>query len=468
MADSSSVQDVIVLPPSDEQQDTRTAIEKTDVPREEKIDKYLLFKQQELEDYQTRINDKMDSLAVEIASRGGQTDRDWRMEKSRSLASQEGDKMYSKTGDVKWKYLSELMMEFMWDVYGIGDLLRQEHISEIYIDGHNIMYIQLRDGTLQRLPQRFETPEHYLKNVSNWVKALARNNERFDISHPEVNLTLPNGDRFHAIGYLCEEPFVTIRKHTYDITSLDKLVEMGSLSAQMSNFLAAAVKGEMNCLIAGSTGSGKTTLMRCMLFEIEKEELVIIIEDTQEIAAKRFAKFRARELRSREANIEGEGAVHMEDLIRSSLRMNPDRVIVGEVRGAEATPMLLSMSQGNDGSLATIHADSAANAITRLQNYMRLYGQGKNMTEETTSAVIRESLHLIIFQKRAKNNRPALHEIVAIDNKVSGEKGQPLVHNVGRWDDEKQECVPVPVQLPAKIMAQLKAGGWRGWSYELD
>src|SRR5690606_36407110 len=194
---------------------------------------------------------------------------------------------------------------------------------------------------------------------------------RWDHAQPELNLQLPNGDRLHALMAVSGRPPVSIRRHDFDIHRIGQLVDRNVCDELLAGFLAAAVRARANVIVAGGPGPGKTTMLRWLRNEIDPAERLITIEDSLEIGLERFDDLHPdhETLEARDANTEGVGAFTLADLVRSALRMDPQRVIVGEVRGSEVVPMLLAMSQGNDGSMCSIHADSSKGVFGRLAMY---------------------------------------------------------------------------------------------------
>jgi Flp pilus assembly CpaF family ATPase len=191
-------------------------------------------------------------------------------------------------------------------------------------------------------------------------------------------------------------PVVTIRRHDFSICRMDELVERGTVDPELSEFLKAAVKAKKNLIVAGGTGTGKTTMLRCLINEIPANERLITIEDSLEIGLEHFEDLHPdfETLEAREANTEGVGEFSLAELVRAGLRMDPQRVIVGEVRGAEVLPMLLAMSQGNDGSMCSIHADSSKGVFGRLAMYAAMTRE--RLTPEVTNLLVSEAVDLIV------------------------------------------------------------------------
>jgi Flp pilus assembly CpaF family ATPase len=233
-------------------------------------------------------------------------------------------------------------------VEGLGRLqpyLEDPEISDIHIRGCDSVWLKLRDG--RRVPGEAiaDTDDELIDLVRMAATRLGRSERRFDAAHPELNLQLPDGSRLFATMEVSSRPSVIIRRHRFELSSLDELAALGMVDEPLHAFFAAAVAARRNLIVAGGTGSGKTTLLRALLNEVPWDERIVTIEDAYELGLDRFADRHPDHdlLQTRSANIEGRGEVTMLDLSRMALRMDPDRVVVGEVRGAEALPSHLTL-----------------------------------------------------------------------------------------------------------------------------
>ena len=237
------------------------------------------------------------------------------------------------------------------------------------VNGLDGVYIE-RDGKIEETDGRFFSEAHVLRVIDRIVAPLGR---RIDESSPMVDARLPDGSRVNAViaPLAIDGPQLTIRKFTQRVLTLDDLVRLGTLTTQVGDFLAACVTGRMNILISGGTGTGKTTLLNVLSSMIPANERIVTIEDAAEL---RLQQRHVIRLESRPANIEGKGEVRTRDLLRNALRMRPDRIVVGEVRGAEALDMLQAMNTGHDGSLSTLHANSPRDALARVETMVLMAG----------------------------------------------------------------------------------------------
>lgn len=290
----------------------------------------------------------------------------------------------------------DLISRVLDEVVGLGPiqpLLDDDSVSEVMVNGCAALYFE-REGQLHPASMRFESPEQILMVVDRILAPLGR---RLDKSSPLVNARLANGDRVNAVAAPVgiDGPYVTIRKFSNRITSMDKLVELGSLPRWYATLLSWAVRLRQDIAVAGGTGSGKTTLLNALSCEIDHGERVITIEDSAELRFDREAH--VVRLEARDASIEGTGEVTIRDLVKNALRMRPDRIVVGEVRGAEAIDMLQAMNTGHDGSLTTLHAGTAEEAILRLVLMARF---GMDLPASIIEEQVATALDLLVLSAR--------------------------------------------------------------------
>ncbi|MFF3907660.1 CpaF family protein [Streptomyces sp. NPDC001848] len=259
---------------------------------------------------------------------------------------------------------SQLIRRVVDEALGLGvlePLLADASITEIMVNGPDSIFVE-RAGRVEQLPLRFASAEQLMQTIERIVSTV---NRRVDESNPMVDARLPTGERVNVIipPLALTGPTLTIRRFPR-VYTLPELIGLGSLDEQMLMLLAAFVRARFNLIVSGGTGSGKTTLLNALSGLIPAQERIITIEDSAELQLQQEHVIR---LESRPPNVEGKGRITIRDLVRNSLRMRPDRIIVGEVRGGETLDMLQAMSTGHDGSLATVHANSAEDALMRLQ-----------------------------------------------------------------------------------------------------
>ncbi len=270
------------------------------------------------------------------------------------------------------------------DVLGLGPIerfLADETVTEVMVNGSDPIYVE-RNGRLQRTDARFLSDEHLRRVIERIVGQVGR---RIDESSPMVDARLSDGSRVNAIipPLAVDGPALTVRKFARDPYQVDDLVRFGTLTHDVATLLSAGVRGRLNVLVSGGTGTGKTTLLNVLSGFIPDDERIVTIEDAVELQLRQSHVVR---LESRPANIEGRGQVTIRDLVRNALRMRPDRIIVGEVRGGEALDMLQAMNTGHEGSLSTVHANTPRDALSRIETMVLMAGL------ELPTRAIREQL----------------------------------------------------------------------------
>jgi pilus assembly protein CpaF len=258
------------------------------------------------------------------------------------------------------------------DILGYGPLdplLRDDSITEVMVNNFDRVYVE-RNGKIERTAVSFVDNAHLLRIVDKIVSQVGR---RIDESSPMVDARLPDGSRVNAIipPLALRGPTLTIRKFSRDPYTMNDLITFGTVSASAAQFLSACVKGKLNVLISGGTGTGKTTTLNALSAFVPNDERIVTIEDAAEL---QLQQDHVITLESRPPNIEGQGEIRIRELVRNALRMRPDRIIVGEVRGAETLDMLQAMNTGHEGSLTTIHANSPRDALSRLETLVLTAG----------------------------------------------------------------------------------------------
>jgi pilus assembly protein CpaF len=266
----------------------------------------------------------------------------------------------------------QLVREITDDILGYGPLeplLRDDSVTEVMVNGADRIYIE-RHGKIERAGVTFVDDAHLLRIIDKIVSQVGR---RVDEASPMVDARLPDGSRVNAIipPLSLRGPTLTIRKFSRDPYTMDDLINFGSLTPKAAHFLAACVQGKLNVLISGGTGTGKTTTLNALSAYVPGDERIVTIEDAAEL---QLQQEHVITLEARPANIEGQGEVRIRELVRNALRMRPDRIIVGEVRGPETLDMLQAMNTGHEGSLTTIHANSPRDALARLETLVLTAG----------------------------------------------------------------------------------------------
>jgi pilus assembly protein CpaF len=265
-----------------------------------------------------------------------------------------------------------IVREITDDILGYGPLeplLRDDSVTEVMVNNFDRIYIE-RDGKLERSSTTFADNAHLLRIIDKIVSQVGR---RIDESSPMVDARLPDGSRVNAIipPLSLRGPTLTIRKFSRDPYTMDDLISFGTVTPKAAQFLAACTRGKLNVLISGGTGTGKTTTLNAISAFVPGDERIVTIEDAAEL---QLQQEHVITLEARPPNIEGQGEIRIRELVRNSLRMRPDRIIVGEVRGAETLDMLQAMNTGHEGSLTTIHANSPRDALSRLETLVLTAG----------------------------------------------------------------------------------------------
>ena len=291
----------------------------------------------------------------------------------------------------------------------ITELLEDPNITEIMVNGKNEVYVEI-DGQISKDDSvSFINDEHIIRTIQKIVQPLGRT---IDTANPMVDARLPDGSRLNAVipPLSLKGPVVTIRKFRRDMESVDDFLRTGSMTPYMARFLDAAVKSKLNIIICGGTGAGKTTLLNALSSFIEDDERIITIEDAAEL---RLHQSHVIGLETRLTNYEGTGEVTIRDLVINSLRMRPDRIIVGEVRGKEAFDMLQAMNTGHDGSLTTMHANSPIEALNRLETMVLMAGM--EIPIKAIREYIENAIDLVVNVSRLSDGRRKVTSICEVD-----------------------------------------------------
>ncbi len=303
-----------------------------------------------------------------------------------------------------------LISEIQDEVMGLGPLeplLKDSGVTDILVNSHGKVYVE-RNGLLELTPVRFRDEAHLRKIIDRIVSRIGR---RVDESSPMVDARLADGSRVNAIipPLAIDGPSVSIRKFSRDPLELDDLIRFQTLTPEVGDLLRAVVRSKLNIIISGGTGSGKTTMLNVLSRFIPKNERIVTIEDAAELQLKQDHVVR---LETRPPNLEGQGTVTQRDLVRNALRMRPDRIIVGEVRGSESLDMLQAMNTGHDGSLTTIHSNSPRDALLRLETMVAM--AGLNIPRESLRMFISSAIHVIIQVARLSDGSRKLVSVQEI------------------------------------------------------
>tara|TARA_R110002094_G_scaffold221430_1_gene195967 strand:+ start:58 stop:1497 length:1440 start_codon:yes stop_codon:yes gene_type:complete len=305
---------------------------------------------------------------------------------------------------------NQLNSELYDEVTGLGPLetlLKDDSINDILVNGPQQIFVE-RDGKLQLTDVTFKDERHLLRIIDKIVSAVGR---RVDESNPYVDARLKDGSRFNAMvsPIAVDGSLVSIRKFKKDKLGIDDLVAFGAFSEEMAAYLQAAVATRLNIIVSGGTGSGKTTTLNALSSFIDNDERILTIEDTAEL---QLQQTHVGRMESRPPNVEGKGEVSPRDCLKNALRMRPDRIIVGETRGEEVIDMLQAMNTGHDGSMTTIHANSARDGVSRLENMIAM--AGIEMPLKAVRSQISSAVNLIVQASRLQDGSRRMTSITEI------------------------------------------------------
>jgi pilus assembly protein CpaF len=305
---------------------------------------------------------------------------------------------------------STLNQDLYDEVRGLGPLetlLKDDTVNDILVNGPQQIFVE-RDGKLQLTDVTFKDEKHLLRIIDKIVSAVGR---RVDESNPYVDARLQDGSRFNAMvsPIAVDGSLVSIRKFKKEKLAIDDLVNFGAFTEEMAVYLQAAVSTRLNIIVSGGTGSGKTTTLNALSSFIDDAERILTIEDTAEL---QLQQTHIGRMESRPANVEGKGAVSQRDCLKNALRMRPDRIIVGETRGEEVIDMLQAMNTGHDGSMTTIHANSARDGVSRLENMISM--AGIEMPLKAMRSQISSAVNLIVQVSRLQDGSRRMTSITEI------------------------------------------------------
>ena len=312
----------------------------------------------------------------------------------------------------------QLVADVLDELLGLGPLeplLKDPTITDILVNGHDRVFVE-RYGVLEPSPVRFKDDRHLTRIIQKIVSAVGR---RVDESSPFADARLLDGSRVNAVlpPLALDGPLLSIRKFAKKPIDLARLVEIGSIPAGVAEVLKAIVKGRLNILISGGTGSGKTTLLNAMSAFIDEAERIVTIEDSAEL---QLQQNHVARLETRPPNIEGRGEIAQRDLVKNALRMRPDRIIVGEVRAGEAFDMLQAMNTGHDGSMTTVHANTARDSLSRIEQMIGM--SGIDIPARSARGQIASAIHVVVQIARLSDGRRRLMSL----SELSGMEGDVI------------------------------------------
>ena len=356
---------------------------------------------------------------------------------------------------IEQRVIASVMDEF-FGLAGLEPLLRNPDIENININGDRV-FVRYADGRREQLPPVSGSDSELVQLIRELAAHSGVEERRFDRGSPGVSFQLPGGERVFAVMAVTARPSLSIRRHRFQKATLSELRRMGTIDHNLEALLGAMVRARKNLVVTGGTAIGKTTMLRALAAEIPPWERLITIEDTFELGldADTEAHPDVVALQAREANIEGQGAVSQSDLVRWALRMSPDRVIVGEVRGPEVISMCNAMSQGNDGSMATLHASTSHGAFAKLAAYAV---QGpERLPLEATNLLVATALDFVIHLDKPRGE-DGKRVVSSIREVIDADDRQIVSNEVFRPGPDRRAVPGVP--LRAETMDELVAAGF--------
>jgi Flp pilus assembly CpaF family ATPase len=342
----------------------------------------------------------------------------------------------------------------LFELAGFQPYLEDREIENIDANGCDNVWVRYSDGRAEQVGAVASSDAELVELVRTVAARSGLEERRFDRACPRLSVQLPDGSRLFAVMAVSHRPAVSIRRHRYLRVTLDQLVRLGTVDAGLREFCRALVRARKNVIIGGGTNIGKTTFLRALAAEIPPAERLITVEDSYELWLHQDAAAHPNMVafQAREANIEGEGEVSQAEQVRWGLRMGPDRVIVGEVRGAEVVPMLNAMSQGNDGSMCTVHASSSRGAFTKLATYA--IQSPERLPVEATAMLIASAVHFVIHLAWSADGRRVVSSVREV---VDAEGAQVSSNEVWRPGPDRRALPGAPVR--AETMDELVAAG---------
>ena len=369
-----------------------------------------------------------------------------------------------------WEARQDLVEALEARLFGAGSLqalLDDENVENIDINGFQHVYVEYADGTTAKVRPIAGSDEELVETIQTLAAHEGLSARAFDVANVRVNLRLPDGSRLYAVQSVTKQPVVSIRRHRHPRVTLKDLVGLETLDQEMAEFLSALVQARKNVMVAGATSAGKTTLLRALASEIGPEERILTVERSLELGLDEDIEHHPNAIAFEERlpNTEGAGAVTMAELVRDTLRMNPSRVIVGEVLGDEVVTMLNAMTQGNDGSLSTIHANSSSDVVHKIATYA--IQAPERLPWEATVRLVATALDFVVFIRRVRGEEGQRRVVESI-REIAGISDDGQLQTNELWGLDPLGNVVRRHGVQVRAQDDLMAVGWRpnagGWS----
>ena len=367
----------------------------------------------------------------------------------------------------------DLVVRVRAQLFGLAELerlVRDDSVENVLCNGWDVIWRRHADGTKERVAPITDGEEALTELLRQAAATEGRTERRFDVGQPWVSFRLSDGSRLTAVREVSGRTVFALRRHRHSDVDVAQLLRLGTVSELLASLLSAAVRSRRNLLVVGGTDAGKTTLLRALINEIPPTERLVTVEDALELQLSRHPDRHPDvvELECRETNVEGEGAVTMRDLTRLALRLSPDRVIVGEARGPEILDMFQAMSQGNDGSMGTLHARSTGDAFVQIMRYA--LKAPEHLTPEAVAVDIAASLDLVVHVAKVADGR----RVVSSVREVVGYEGAMVLSNEVLAPDDCGRAVPTGRPFQERTLDALVDAGFEpglldlpggGWSW---
>lgn len=372
-----------------------------------------------------------------------------------------------------WEARQDLVEALESRLFGAGSLqalLDDDSVENIDINGFQNVFVEYADGSTAKVGPVAGSDEELIETIQTLAAHEGLSARAFDVANVRVNLRLPDGSRLYAVQSVTKQPVISIRRHRHTRVALKDLIAVQTLDEELADFLAATVKARKNLIVAGGTSAGKTTLLRALASEIAPEERLLTVERSLELGLDEDAEHHPNAIAFEERlpNTEGAGAVGMAALVRDTLRMNPSRVIVGEVLGDEVVTMLNAMTQGNDGSLSTIHANSSADVVHKIATYA--IQAPERLPWEATVRLVATALDFIVFIRRVRT-KGGQRRIVESVREIAGISEDGHLQTNELWGPDGHGAVVRRPGVQVRCPEDLIAAGWTpatathgGWS----
>lgn len=373
----------------------------------------------------------------------------WRAETSRRLSAGLG------VWDAATEELvSRAVLDGLFGLGGLQNLLDDPNVENVHVNGADRVFVRYADGREEQVPPVAASDAELVELVRTVAAKAGEEERRFDRAVPRLNVQLADGSRLFAVMAVTGRVCVSIRRHRFMTVALQDLVRLGVCDEPLAAFLGALVRARKNIVVAGGTNVGKTTVLRGLASHIPPHERLVTIEDTFELGLDRdsVAHPNVVAMQAREANLEGVGAVDQAELVRWGLRMGPDRVIVGEIRGAEVVPMCNAMSQGNDGSMSTLHSSTSRGVFTKLAAYAAQ--SPERLSLEATSLLVASAVHFVVHIAWASDGRRVVSSVREV---VDADGPQVVSNEVYRPGSDRRAVTATPPR--AETMDALVAAG---------